>query len=263
MTALFGLFEEPFFAFGIYILAGGAALINLMLLLRARYRLRIAQFMLERELAERQGGYSFTRMVFAIQVMVAVWGINALGAPEWRAGLPEEELETDFSNFVTSTPAGGSAFNPADGFQIQDDGITIPQTAPPPSTPSGTIIPSQERRNCVLDRAWIEYPDNGMVVFEAIPIRGTANIENFAFYRFEIRAAQPGENFAPIGGVESDYQQPVRESNGVLGQFTPYNFLPGEYRLRMVVFDTNNEAKANCEITIHIMEPIPSPTPQF
>lgn len=258
MDSFWTLIEQ--IAPAIYIFGAGAVVLNFFQFLNARHRRRTTSFSLERELAERHGGAAFTRMVFAFQLIVTVWGLSSQGAPTWEAGLSESPVEVNIRPFMTSTPAGGSDFNPPDQFVVQGDDFSIPQTAPPPSTPAGTIIPSQDRRNCIRDRAWIEFPENGMVIFDATTILGTANIENFAFYRFEIRSARPGENFAPI---PADYAIPVPQANGVLGQITPYNFLPGEYRFRIVVFDTANEPKANCEITIHIQEPQPSPTPQF
>jgi hypothetical protein len=135
-------------------------------------------------------------------------------------------------------------------------GPDIIQTAPPPSTPVGTIVSRGGRVGCITDQAWIAIPDDGMLVFEPLTIYGTAAIENFAFYRFEIRQNRPGFNFAPI---PQDYTQPV--INGPLGQFVPNNFIEGIYRLRLAVFDTNSAMVASCELTVVLEQPEPTPTP--
>jgi hypothetical protein len=62
-----------------------------------------------------------------------------------------------------------------------------------------------------------------------------------------------------IGGTASDYASPVTE--GPLGSIVPQNFVPGEYRFRMTVFDASGSMRAACEITIFISEPLPTQTP--
>lgn len=242
---------------GLYIFGAFFLAWNFMQFLGARYHLRTAQFMLERELAERRGGHAVTRFLFTAQLLVAVWGISTQAAPTWRNEMPESSDTNTLANFQTSTPSLGAAFEtPVPAAGDSNDPI-IPQTAPPPSTPQGTIGPGRDRVGCIRGQAWIESPANKQVIFEAIPVRGTAAVDNFAFYRFEIKADQIGENFAPLG----DYDQPVVDGNGVLGQFLPYDFLPGAYRFRIVVFDTGNIARASCEISINISPPIPTQTP--
>ncbi|MCD4687101.1 MAG: hypothetical protein K8S97_14325, partial [Anaerolineae bacterium] len=97
---------------------------------------------------------------------------------------------------------------------------------------------------------------NGQLVFEATTVEGTANVSDFAFYRFEIKPARSGTEFAPIGG---DYTVPV--VNGPLGELLPFNFPEGEYRFRLSVFDNTNMLRHSCEITIWISTRPPTPTP--
>ncbi|MFP4321519.1 MAG: hypothetical protein ACLFTK_03615, partial [Anaerolineales bacterium] len=111
----------------------------------------------------------------------------------------------------------------------------------------------------ISDQANIRLPGNGQVIYETESIIGTANIADFGYYRFEIRNLETGGDFGVIGGASSDYTEPV--TDGPLGTIVPQNFAPGEYRFRMVVFDTAGVSRAACEITLFMSDHIPTPTP--
>lgn len=243
-------------AVGLLIFLGLLFVWNIRSLILARNELRVAQFGLERELAQRQGGRSVTFVIIAIELAVFVWAIMSIAAPTWRDGLPEDSSGIrPVSTFETSTPSQLGEFNPIPTTGGSD--FEIIQTAPPPSTPVGTIIAPGGREGCTADQATIQIPADGQLVFEPIQIIGVANVENFAFYKFEIRRDRPDTSFAPLG---VEYTQPV-ETLDVLGQFIPSNYLNGGYRLRLMVFDTNSMPAASCEITILIDDPIPTETP--
>jgi hypothetical protein len=221
----------------------------------ARQELQTAQFSLERELAERRGGRAITGVLFAVQILVIIWGMSSLAAPTWREGEPESSF-TEVPPYNTRVPVGGEGFNPT--INPDSDELVILATAAAPSTPQGTIRPSDQRRGCIPDRAWISFPSNGQVIFEPIKLEGTANVQDFAFYRLEIRGNQPGEQF---GVLPENYPQPI--TNSELATFIPNNYPSGEYRLRIVVFDSSSKPQASCEITIFIerLQPTETPTP--
>jgi hypothetical protein len=113
----------------------------------------------------------------------------------------------------------------------------------------------------LADQAYIDVPVNGQVIFEVTAILGIATIADFGYYRFEIRDLAAGTDFAVIGGAQSDYTTPITARGGPLGSIIPQNFLPGEYRFRLVVFDRTGLPRATCEISIFISDPPPTPTP--
>ncbi len=245
-------------AFGLYLL-GAAGLLWVMHRLRqARQDLAVAQFQLEREHALARQASAITWGGLLIEGLVAVWAISNVMAPtlrEMRLGTavhPQRVLQ----RFVTSTPVA----NPPIGLGVEaqgEEGPIIFATPIPTATPVGTIIPDvPEIVGCPQDSAWLHIPANGQLLFEATTVVGTANIPNFAFYRFEIKPAQPGAAFAPIGG---DYTVPV--INGPLGEILPFNFPTGEYRFRLSVFDQTTTLRALCEVTVFFSEPPPTPTP--
>lgn len=140
-----------------------------------------------------------------------------------------------------------------------DDGEIIFSTPQPSPTPVGTIIPdAPDMVGCAQDSAWMHIPGNGQLVFESTTIMGVATTSNFAFYRFEVKKAQAGAEFAVLGG---DHTTQVT-SEGPLGEIEPRLFTEmGEYRFRLTVFDNTQMPRSSCEITIHISTPPLTPTP--
>lgn len=258
MGNLFFFIED--ISIGLYIFIAILFLWNIRSLVLSQSDLREAQFGLERELAQRRGGRSVTMLLLSMELVVLVWAISGVSAPAWRDGLPPEfRGENDGIPFATSVPIAG------EGFIVESratDDFGVFSTAPPPSTPSGTIVAPGGREGCIYDTAWISIPDDGMRVFEPITIKGVADIDNFSFYRFEIRKSGGGGNFAPL---PQDHVQPIpldeQNKAGDLGQLIPDLYLDGEYRFRLVVFDTNSNPIASCEITIYISPPVPTETP--
>ncbi len=241
-------------ALGLFVICGFFLTRNLWIWMSARHELQWSQFGLEREMAERRGGRALTFILLMVETIIFVWAISGLALPAWSEGLPSTPDSNANRQFKTNIPPGDG-----DSGLIVDVGTAAPtdvlSTAAPPSTPAGTIGPRDPRAGCDPSTAWIEYPANGMYVFQEEPVLGTANVPNFASYRFEIRSVESSD-FSVYRG---DYDQPVTE--GPLGTISPSVLLPGEYRFRIVVFDNTNEVRARCEITITITDPVPTPTP--
>ncbi len=244
-------------SFGLYILSAGGVLFMAYQLQQARRELSVAQFKLEREQALVRQASALTFGGLLIEFMVAVWAIANLMAPTIRdiRTTPQDSASFRPERFVTSTPAP----NPPVALDAGSGGAEGPvifATPVPTATPVGTIIPdAPDIVGCPRDRAWLLIPGNGQLVFETTTFWGTANINDFAFYRFEIKPAVPDAQFAPIG----DYATPVID--GPLGDFYPLNFPSGEYRFRLTVFDNTYTMRALCEVTIFVSEPPPTPTP--
>lgn len=243
----------------LYAIAGGLLLWGALSFIKARAQLLQARFRLERESAEERGGRSITLSIIALQVLILVFLLSTTTFNAWQ----------EFAGNVTATPiqqdipfrtaiavdVGGELIVP----EREEEGLFLVSTPPPSPTPAGTLLPAPAPVGCIADQANISLPANGQVVFEIVPIMGTANISNFGQYRFEIRNVLTETQFGVIGGASSDHNVPV--INGPLGSIVPQNFLPGEYRFRMVVFDNTVQMRAMCEITIFISDPPPTPTP--
>lgn len=256
MTSLVFFIEQA--SFGLYILLMGGLVLMAYRLQRARRELAVAQFKLEREQAQVRQASAITWGGLLIEGIIAVWAITNVVAPTLRdirvddSASPARGLE----RFVTSTPAPNPQIALGGG-EFQAQGPAIFATPVPTATPVGTILPDVPGVvGCPRESAWLYIPANGQLLFEVTTVIGTANIPDFAFYRFEIKPDRVGAEFAPIGG---DYTVPVVE--GPLGEILPFNFPKGQYRFQLSVFDKTTMQRARCEITIFISDPPPTPTP--
>ncbi|NDJ78019.1 MAG: LysM peptidoglycan-binding domain-containing protein, partial [Chloroflexi bacterium] len=115
-------------------------------------------------------------------------------------------------------------------------------------TPAG-----MQAGGCNPDTAWIESPGDAdyLPTTQPVTVLGTANIPDFGGYRFEIKPAALDVQYlvlaegAPFPIVEDTIQ--ILDFSGIP---------PGEYRLRLVVFDSSMQPGASCEITVFVgLEP--------
>ncbi|MBW4435532.1 MAG: hypothetical protein KME04_00235 [Pleurocapsa minor GSE-CHR-MK-17-07R] len=264
MAALVFLIEQ--WATGLYIIFGALFVLQLWRLRAARMSLRATQFELERSLGRFRLANTATYSILLLEAILVVVGVQQIVAPTVRAQLGDTIgtvlITASDGDFRTPTPVP-----PSGQFVIDSSGVQLGEVNPanqiqptPTLTPTfvGTIIPNSPAVvGCDTPNAQLQVPANGMIVFEPIIVRGTAFTDDFAFYKFELNGPATFGNFAPLA---IDGAQPVIEV-GELGQFVPAFYSTGEYRFRVVVFDVNNVARASCELTIYIQDPIPTPTP--
>ena len=113
-----------------------------------------------------------------------------------------------------------------------------------------SIVSSQEAivinsTNCVPDQIMITEPVSGQEISGEVTIKGTADIPNFGFYKYEY-AISTGENWTTILAGRT----PVND--GDLGIWDVTELAQGDYQLRLVVFDNINTEYPACTITIKI-----------
>lgn len=263
MTGLVFLVEQT--ATGLLILFAVGVALALWKWARAQANYRGTYFELERELWGYRRANWGTLAVLLFEAALVVIGLQTIVAPTIRRTLDVPQISAPLledGDFRTPTPQplqGGIVID-ASGVQFGEEDpadqiIATPTLTP---TPVGTIIPNVPApQGCNTENAALQVPANGMIVFEPVLVVGRANVENFAFYRFELRGESTFDSFVTIGG---DRTLPVAEV-GELGQFVPSFYEPGEYQFRVSVFDITNSVKASCTITIYISDPIPTPTP--
>ncbi len=263
MTGLMFLIDQ--IALGLYVLLGVGMVWAWWNWGAAQRDYRETYFELERGLARYRRANAITALVLLIEIALVVMGIQRIVVPTIRA--QDEQMEeilapVEDGTFSTPTPQmrDDTAIDDSEVRELIDatqpfEAIQATPTLTP--TPVGTILPNPgEVVGCDTDNAMLEVPANGMLVFSPIDVRGTAYIDDFAFYRFELRGDSTQGQFAPL----ADYTEPVRELTS-LGQFTPTFHTPGEYQFRLNVFDVAGDVRATCTVNIVISEPIPTRTP--
>jgi hypothetical protein len=261
MNGVFYLVEQ--IALGLYIVLGLFLFLTWRGWMRSRYNSRATRFELERGIHREKQANALTTLILLVEAGLVVFGIQTVVVPYIRAQNPDTvvaSLNITDGLVLSPTPAPvtpGAAFIDASGIELgpQEEEIFIAPTLT--FTPVGTIFDNPPPSSgCETPNATFQIPANGMLVFDTVVMRGTAFADNFAFYRFELNGPATQGNFVPIG----DYTQQVLETS-VMGQFIPALYEPGDYRLRLMVFDITSTLTAACEINIRITTPPPTPTP--
>jgi hypothetical protein len=229
-----------------------AALWYLRVVLVARRDRRYAVFALEREQAlNRVFGawgaafgiivvmgvvYALSTVVFrAVEPQLAAdqptatpaFAVAAAGTPTPTPTLPEPDL----SPTPTETPRPARPTRRP----TNTPGAATPTAPPPPA-------PQVQRPRCPTANAVISEPGIGQVASGAVAIFGTANVDNFQFYKLEYGAGENPAVWSYFGGGDA----PV--VNGRLGTL---NVLPpGTYSIRVVAVDQSGNFPAPCQTTI-------------
>jgi len=135
-------------------------------------------------------------------------------------------------------------------------------TINPLLTPQGTIIlgrgtesletlqpvsPQLKATGCIIGQINITEPKVGQEIKGEITLIGTADIPNFGFYKYEY-APQGTENWSTILAG----RKPVVDDQ--LGNWDLTELTPGDYVLRLVVFDNVNTEMPICLIPVRITQ---------
>jgi hypothetical protein len=127
-------------------------------------------------------------------------------------------------------------------------------------TPAGTLSPEQATQSalspvtqsvpsgmsgCIPDRIIITSPKPGAEVSGTVDITGTANVPNFAFYKYEV-APLGTQNWATISAER------VSKKNEKLGEWNTVPLTNGDYFLRLVITDNVGKSLEPCVIAIRV-----------
>ena len=199
----------------IYAAIGLLAVVYLVALLRARGYLSRTPFGLEREWAlQRQNG-ALAMLTVLVALAVAVYLMGSVLLPGLMA--PR----------VTPTPAAGPT-----------------ATASPVASNGEVVVDSS---GCENPNATLTAPQPGERIAGSFEVRGTANIENFAFYKFEISGAGTGGEWLSLGvGTEP-------KVNDRLGSFDATARNSGSYAFRLVVLDSLGAFPPPCVVAITLV----------
>ncbi|MGH2604982.1 MAG: hypothetical protein ACRDG5_00185 [Anaerolineales bacterium] len=213
----------------VYALLGLAGLVYLRQAWRAFHEYRHAFFGLERERA----GARLSRAGAMLALLVAGAGATFVLVEFFSPAVPASERPTPVSTvFLLATPATGTP--PVEGEFV---------TATP--LPAAQI----DSTGCLNPKATLTEPAPDAELRGEVVIRGTADIENFAFYRFEYISLVPGSTWrAIVAGTK-----PVVDIDGELGSWGTRLVTPGEYAFRLVVTDTSGNAPMPCVIRVRIL----------
>ena len=130
-----------------------------------------------------------------------------------------------------------------------NSGTALPDlVGSPPSIGVGTSNPPVASDGCIATQIeWI-YSKNGDEISGTVELIGTVNIPTIGFYKYE---------FSPVGSEEwmtiAAGNQPKFEE--MIGVWNTEALIPGDYQLRLVVTDSQNETLPVCTVSVTIAAP--------
>ena len=213
---------------GIYVVLGIVLLINIRRLIAAWISLRKANFGLEREVAQKGIRSAFT-FIFLVSllgisnfILVSVANIRYPGIAQ--IATPTIDI------LSTQMPQIGEGLDPNITPQVlQQTQTAIAKTG---------CIPEQLE--------WID-PQPGDEIRGSIELIGTINLPNLGFYKYEYRY-QTDEIWVPISVGNKSV---IEEALG--GTWNTNQIQPGNYFLRLFVYDNANNPLKPCEIEVKVI----------
>lgn len=195
--------------------------------------LREAAFGLERESAQSRLNQAASMVFLLIMIAAAEFALVSFVAPSFPESSPLLTPTLDLLATATSTlPPEASENEQTAGMEI----------APTP-TPEPVGV------GCVPGQIMIDEPLDGSEISDIITIRGTANIPNFGFYKYEIARPEETVWLTILAGREV-------KVNGELGQWDTRTFPTGDYQLRLVVTDNQGQSIEPCVIRVRVNNPV-------
>ncbi len=180
---------------------------------------------LEREFALRRLGQATAAAFLVLAVMFAEFFIATFIVPS----LPASAILATPTLDLLVTPVG--TLSPAQATQ----GVLAPVTQAVPSGMSG----------CVADKIMITSPESGDEISGTVKIVGTADVPNFAFYKYEV-APLGTQNWATISADRKP------RKNAALGEWNTASMTNGDYFLRLVVTDNVGVSLEPCVIAVRV-----------
>lgn len=121
---------------------------------------------------------------------------------------------------------------------------TLPENASVPGIVTGTVIPPAPP---VCEPGKIEWtsPKEGEEIKGSVELKGTANIPDFGFYKYEF--SQDNVNWTTMQANRAIV------INGVLGVWDTSLRIPGDYYLRLVVYNNQETALPACIVKVRII----------
>ena len=212
----------------IYVLAVAAAVIFLRGLILSWRELQVSVFGLERETARRKFNSNLSGLILTGIIVTSEFIMVSVITIKYPSlvviATPTLEIQ------ATETPALAFFANPAGASEL----------TPQPTGSTGGCVPGKLE--------WV-YPLDGDTVEGKVELKGTVNVADLGFYKYEYKPSGDPTWTTIAGG-----SLPVTE--GALGGLWQTDSLvPGDYQLQLVALDNQNNAMPPCVISIAITAP--------
>ena len=159
----------------------------------------------------------------------------------------EAPTPTSTTSLLFPTPTSSSP-TPTETPTVMPTATRRPRPTPQEVEPTDTPTPTPEviAPNCPNPSVRIISPGVNAVLTSTVEIRGSANIEDFGYYKFEFKSLSTADEWHHVYTGE----QPV--SDGVLGYWNVDPLPAGEYLFRLVVVDATGNYPPPCQVRVSV-----------
>lgn len=217
--------------FWFFLLDGAIFFVYLRRLLLSLEKTHKVEFGLEREQAKRQVAGALAIMAFTGFLAILVFSVNSFVTPNLS--------RISFLSTPTLNPLATATAT-----------LTLSQGTPTPQLGLAPTLQLLQTEGCIAGKIEWTYPKAGDEIYGSVILKGTVNIPNIGFYKYEY--SQTGsDSWLTIAAGNS-----IRNDQELGGAWDTTQLLPGDYRLRLVVADSQNQVLPACVIPIRIV-PVP------
>lgn len=210
-----------------YVVLGLISLLFFSRLFKAIGNWREAAFGLERDIAQRRFRSSISILILIMVLFLA----------EFFFVTYSSSLLPDQTSLATPTIDVLASPSP-----------TVIVTAEVSTSENLEITPTTEQDGCIPGQIEIISPEPASEVSDVVRLIGTVDIDNFGFFKYEY--TEPGN---PIWKTIAGNNEEKFEEQ--LGLWNTSQLVPGDYLLRLVVLDNENNEYPACVIPVRVVSP--------
>jgi hypothetical protein len=217
----------------IYSFLGLIALVYLQKLIVAWKDWQGTVFGLEREIAQRKFSTALTIILLLVAFVLLEFLTVSFVAPSYpqSLALPTATLDLLATPTVTLAAQVGAVATNA------SPQLTAAMTAQPPV-----------QEGCIQGKIeWIS-PKPGQEISQTVELKGTVNVPNLGFYKYQF--SKPQEDIWT--DIAAGNQPKIQ---GQIGFWNTSQLVPGDYMLRLVVLDNQNQPFPACVIPVRVLQP--------
>lgn len=212
----------------IFVFLGIAGLVAIRRLFMTIKEWRSAIYGLEKEAAQRRFGSALTLIILLMILALAEFSMVTFVAPAF----PNATLLLTPTMDLLASPT--TTLNP---LQIAS------------AAPAGIPTSINGGEGCIPGQLDWSYPANGDEISGLVELKGTVNVVNLGFFKYEF--SQPGSDawITIAAGNQAKIDEPLG------GVWNTSQLVPGDYLLRLVVSDNQNILMTPCTISVRIIAP--------